>query len=204
MIGWLSGVVRGRDPLAGEVVVDVGGVGYVLAVSWQTLAAVPEPGGAITLHVHTHVREDALALFGFASVGERRMFRLLLSVPQVGPKLALAVLGGLPLSDLVRAIAEQDRATLERTPGVGKRTAERILLDLHEKVKVFAPGPTDPVGTRPAAAADVYAEAQDVLVNLGWKPKPVEQALGRVAEQAGPKAALDDVVRRALAELMTR
>lgn len=210
MIGWLGGVVRVRDPVAGEVVIDVGGTGYQVAVSWQTFAQVPEVGEHVELWIHTHVREDALALFGFATTAEKRMFRLLTSVPQVGPKNALGVLGGLPLPELCAAIAAGERATLERIPGVGKRTAERIILDLKEKVVAVLEGLAPPAAaTKPPTSAEtgdrLHEEAKGVLVNLGWKQKPVEAALQKVAESEGDgEPTLDDVVRRALAILMAR
>lgn len=209
MIGWLAGTVIVRDPTAGEVVIDASGVGYQIAVSWQTFAQVPEVGERAELWIHTHVREDALLLFGFATPAEKRMFRLLTSVPQVGPKNALGVLGGLPLPELCGAIAAGERATLERIPGVGKRTAERIILDLKEKVIAVLEGLAPPVAAKaPPSAAQLEdrlgEEAKGVLVNLGWKLKAVETALAKVADDAGADATLDDLVRRALAVLMGR
>lgn len=215
MIGWLSGIVRVRDVTAGEVIVDVGGVGYLVLVSWQTMAVVPEPDAPCTLWIYTHVREEALMLYGFATPHERRMFRLLTSVPQVGPKNALGVLGGFPLPELLAAIGEGERKTLERIPGVGKRTAERILLDLKEKVEPLQQaiaGGTAPGGTASSPSTSdgpQNDEARAVLVNLGWKPKLVETALAKVAEQhaaAGhdDERALDGLVRLALADLMSR
>jgi Holliday junction DNA helicase RuvA len=210
MIGWLRGKVRVRDVGRGEVVLDVSGVGYVAVVSWQTLAAVPEEGQACELWIHTHVREDALALYGFATTAERDVFRLLTGVPQVGPKLAITVLGGFPLVELLGAIASGERATLERIPGIGKRTAERILLDLKDKVGPLLellPGVGRPAA--PAAAsggeATLREEAREVLVGLGWKQRPVEAALDKVeAEDAPGSPTLDGLVRRALAQLMAR
>ncbi len=200
MIGWLSGIVRARDPLAGEVILDVGGVGYQLTVSLQTLAAVPSNGESCELWIHTHVREDVLALFGFGDVTERRAFRMLVGVPQVGPKLAIAVLGGFPLPELLAAIEAENRALLERIPGVGKRTAERILLDLKDKVGALAP---TSVPKKPSAATSSFGDdAREVLVNLGWKVKEVDVALGKADD--GSHASLDSLVRRALALLMAR
>lgn len=205
MIGWLSGTVRARDPLAGEVILDVGGVGYQITVSLQTLGAVPEIGETCTLWIQTHVREDVLALFGFADPTERRAFRLLIGVPQVGPKLAIAVLGGFPLGELLAAIEAEHRTLLERIPGVGKRTAERILLDLKDKVAPLreaigaAVGPADS-GVHPSSSfAD---DARAVLVNLGWKAKDVDAALTKADD--GQPGTLDALVRRALAHLMSR
>lgn len=216
MIGWLSGIVRVRDVTVGDVILDVGGVGYQVAVSWQTMAAVPDTGEPMELWIHTHVRAEALALFGFATVAERQMFRLLNSVPQVGPKAAIGVLGGFPLAELLAAVADGERRTLERIPGVGKRTAERILLDLKEKVEplqLALAGEGKPKTARPAAADTEFgdprvADARAVLVNLGWKPKLVDTVLAKVAEELQPAAdderALDALVRAALAQLMSR
>ncbi len=209
MIGWLHGLVKVRDAQRGEIVLDVGGVGYLVAVSWQTLADVPEPGLACELWIHTHVREEALNLYGFATPAERDMFRMLTGVPQVGPKLAVAVLGGFPLADLLGAVAASEGATLQRIPGVGKRTAERIILDLRDKaasvLESMGSG-TEPDEAAPAAATQDQRreEARLVLVNLGWKAKPVEAALDHAMGQQDDSASLDAVVRRALATLMAR
>lgn len=209
MIGWLRGKVRARDVSRGEVVLDVGGVGYVAAVSWQTLAAVPEEGGPCELWIHTHVREDALLLYGFATVAEREVFRLLTSVPQVGPKLAVTVLGGFPLVELLGAIATGERTTLERIPGIGKKTAERILLDLKDKVVPLLEllqGTGRPAAPEAAPGGEdtLREEAREVLVGLGWKPKPVEAALEKVLAEDADSTTLDGLVRRALAQLMAR
>jgi Holliday junction DNA helicase RuvA len=208
MIGWLSGTIAARDPIAGEVILDVGGVGYQVTASLQTLASVPDVGQACTLFIHTHVREDLLALFGFANTTERRAFRLLLSVPQVGPKLAIAVLGGFPLPQLLEGIATGARTQLERIPGVGKRTAERILLDLQDKVEPLqmelrggTPSPKSEI--TPKSGDALRDDARAVLVNLGWKPKEVDAAIAK-ADDEGPHASLDALVRRALALLMAR
>jgi Holliday junction DNA helicase RuvA len=209
MIGWLRGKVRARDVSRGEVVLDVSGVGYVALVSWQTLAAVPEEGGLCELWVHTHVREDALALYGFATIAEREVFRLLTSVPQVGPKLAVTVLGGFPLAELLGAIASAERTTLERIPGIGRKTAERILLDLKDKVVPLlellqGTGRPAAPATAPGGEGTLREEAREVLVGLGWKPKPVEAALDKVLAEDAGSTTLDGLVRRALAQLMAR
>jgi Holliday junction DNA helicase RuvA len=208
MIGWLRGKVHVRDVARGEVVLDVGGVGYLVAVSWQTLADVPEVGQVCALWIYTHVREEALNLYGFAMPAERDMFRLLTGVPQVGPKLAVAVLGGFPLVELLGAIAAGERATLERIPGIGRRTAERILLDLKDKVvpllESLQGGERPAPPAAPASDDRLREEAREVLVNLGWKPKPVEAALDKAIKAADELGGhtLDGLVRRALAQLM--
>jgi holliday junction DNA helicase RuvA len=208
MIGWLTGIVRTRDPMTGEIIVEAGGVGYQLVVSWQTFAVVPEIGQRAELWVHTHVREDILALFGFATVVEKRMFRLLTSVPQVGPRNAIAVLGGFPIDELLQAIACKQRETLERIPGVGKRTAERILLDLEDKVvpllEALGQGATGTQAPSPPGDSSLREEAQAVLTNLGWKIKPVEKAVETALAVDSPPDTLDALVRNALASLMGR
>ncbi len=208
MIGHLRGTVHLRDALTGTIVLDVGGVGYQITVSWQTFAEVPEVGEPCSLWIHTHVREETLALFGFIKTEERRMFQLLTSVPQVGPKNAVAVLGGFPLLELLEAIGEGQRATLERIPGVGKRTAERIILDLKEKVEPLAQSLGREADTAqvelPKGDDALDDEARAVLVNLGWKPKVVDAALKKARESDPAPDTLDTLVRQTLAALMAR
>ena len=210
MIGWIHGEVLSRDPAAGLVLLDVRGVGYELRVSLQTLADVPEPEAALSLWVHTHVREDQLALYGFSKPEERAMFRLLTSVPKVGPKNALAVLGGMPLTELVACIADGDARTLTKTPGIGKRTAEQIVLTLRDKLdglRIALGDPdadTAPIEADGADDSTLAHEAEAMLVALGWKSKAVTKALETVLSESAPDAALDEIVRRTLAKLMER
>lgn len=209
MIGHLRGKVLVRDPLLGIVLLDVAGVGYQITVSWQTFASVPEAPEACSLWIHTQVREDVLALYGFASPGEKRMFQLLTSVPQVGPKAAVSVLGGFPLLELLHAVADGEQATLQRIPGVGKRTAERIILDLREKMEalIAAVGGNADAKSRkgtPASDDQHKLEARVVLTNLGWKAKPVDAAIDKALQEDPPPTGLDAIVRRSLSLLMAR
>ncbi len=208
MIGWLSGQVLAREPRRGTVTLDVNGLGYEVRVSIQTLGAVPDEGECCTLWIHTHVREEQLALFGFTSPAERELFLLLLSVPKVGPKNAIAVLGGLPSDELIRCIAAGEKGRLEKIPGIGKKTADQILLSLSEKVLSLL----DPDEEAPAVAATgrpdaIVEEANAVLVGLGWRLKQVDKALAQVTQsdawEANP-GSLDELVRRTLAQLMER
>ncbi|MCA9660783.1 MAG: Holliday junction branch migration protein RuvA [Myxococcales bacterium] len=208
MIGWLSGQVVARESRRAAVTLNVGGVGYEVRVSLQTMGSIPAEGERCTLWIHTHVREEALALYGFLTPDERELFLLLLGVPKVGPKHAMAVLGGLPIDELLRSIAGGEQRRLEKIPGIGRKTAEQILLSLKDKVLAFLSG--DDEAPEPSAAAGPDAlvdEANAVLVALGWRPKPVEKALAAViggdAWKASP-GSLDELVRRALAELMER
>jgi Holliday junction DNA helicase RuvA len=217
MIGWLRGRVVGR-PQGGRVILDVGGVGYELLASVQTLAELPEAGdAAVELWVHTHLREQALELFGFGTRTERRMFELLISVSGVGPRGAIGILSGLAVADLVAAIAGSDHGTLQKIPGVGKKTAERIVIDLADKVgELGLAGDSRPKPATAAAPAE-DEELKAALVALGWKPKEVELAVARLAEHDGaaggagpaspsagaaPRETIDQRVRRALRLLM--
>ena len=199
MIALIQGEVAVRRP--DHVVVLAGGVGYRLAVSAETLKHVPAVGKPVTLHAHTILRDDAIALFGFAAEEERDLFLLLLGVQAVGPKVALAVLGGGPPRELLKAIAAGDAKRFQAVPGVGKRTAERIIVELREKVAGEIEGHADA-----AALADGEEDprslAREGLLNLGYTPpeaaKLLSAAEGETAEEivqaalrsaAGAKAA---------------
>jgi len=142
MIALVSGTVAVRR--GDHVVIDTGGVGYRLAVSAETLRHVPAVGKEVALHTHMVVRDDALQLYGFATEEERELFLMLIAVQSVGPKVALAVLSGGPPRELLKAVAAGDTARLQAAPGVGKRTAERIIVELREKVGATAPGRDHP------------------------------------------------------------
>ncbi len=173
MIALVRGEVAVRR--TDHVVVLAGGVGYRLAVSSETLRRVPPVGGEVTLHSHLVVRDDAIALFGFASEEERDLFLLLIGVQSVGPKVALAVLSGGPPRELVRALAAGDTGRLQAVPGIGKRTAERIVVELREKVGEPA---ADPVVLAPAGPGDdARLLARDGLLVLGFPPAEAEALL---------------------------
>ena len=172
MIALVRGEVAVRRP--DHVVVDVGGVGLRLSVSAETLGRVPAVGGEVALHSHLIVRDDAMQLFGFATEEERDLFLLLLGVQSVGPKVALGVLAGGPPRELVLALAAGDTARLQAVPGIGKRTAERIVVELREKVTPDF-GDRDITVTR--GAGGVRGEARDGLLDLGFPPPEVESLL---------------------------
>ena len=174
MIALLSGTVAVRR--ADHVVIDCGGVGYRLAVSAQTLRHVPAVGEEVTLHTHLVVREDALALFGFATEEERELFLMLLSVQSVGPKVALAMLSGGPPRELLKLLAAGDTARLQVVPGIGKRTAERIVVELREKVGATLPDDAITV-TR---ADDPRSLAREGLVGLGYSAAEADELLDDV------------------------
>jgi Holliday junction DNA helicase RuvA len=172
VIASVSGKVLVRRP--DHVVVDAGGVGYRLAVSAETLKSVPAAGRSATLHSHLVAREDALQLYGFSSEEERDLFLNLISVSGVGPKVALAVLSGGAPRELVRAIASGDAKRFQAAPGIGKRTAERIIVELREKV-----GGELAEAAAPAASGDLEprAEAREGLLGLGYTPAEAERLL---------------------------
>jgi holliday junction DNA helicase RuvA len=176
MIALLRGEVAGRrpsPPSGGDVVVDVSGVGYRLAVSGETLKHVPAAGKPVTLHSHLIVRDDALQLYGFATEEERDLFLMLLGVQSVGPKVALAVLSGAPPRELLGALAAGDTARFQAVPGIGKRTAERIVVELREKAGVTLPD----AAIAATRSDDPRALARDGLLGLGYSVQEADALL---------------------------
>lgn len=191
MIAAVRGEVLVRRP--DHVVLDAGGVGYRLAVSAETLKAVPAAGSEVFLHAELIARDDSLALFGFASEEERDLFGELVSVSGVGPKVALAALSGGPARELLRAIAAGDAKRFQAVPGIGKRTAERIIVELREKV---AGALEEEVAIAVAEGGDARALARDGLVNLGYAPLEAEQLLDGV-QSGDPEVLIATALRRA-------
>lgn len=192
MIARLEGVLAEKSPEA--VVLDVNGVGYELRVPLSTFFGLPDEGKVVRLRVHTHVREDAFLLFGFGTELERAVFRLLLGASGVGPKLALAILSGLPVERLVPALRAGDLAALVGIPGVGKKTAERIVVELRDRVGAIeaAAEPTR------APRDDVSASAESALVNLGYPRAHAEKAVRRALEALPESPGLESLIKEAL------
>jgi holliday junction DNA helicase RuvA len=186
MIGHLSGTVREKHP--NQVIVEAGGVGYEVQIPISTYTSLPAEGGAVSLRIYTHVREDALALFGFATVEEKLVFERLISVSGIGPKLAITVLSGLPTAVLVGAIRNQDVQQLVRIPGVGKKTAERIVLELKDKLAgVDATGKmVDEAEPGPSFTA-LERDVLSALQNLGCSRPAAEQAVRKAKERGSPE-----------------
>jgi Holliday junction DNA helicase RuvA len=191
MIAAVRGEVMVRRP--DHVVIDAGGVGYRLAVSSETLKAVPATGRDAFLHAELIAREDSLSLYGFSSEEERDLFRLLVTVSGVGPKVAIATLSGGTHRDLLRAIAAGDAKRFQAVPGIGKRTAERIIVELKEKV---AGALEEEVAVAAAEQGDARALARDGLVNLGYAPLEAEQLLDGV-EGSEPQDLVAAALRKA-------
>ena len=200
MIAQLTGRI---DQLAeGSCIVDVNGVGYLVHASTRTLAALPPPPTSARLLIETHVREDAILLYGFAEAAERDWFRLLTTVQGVGAKVALSVLSSLSPRDLVSVIAAGDRASLTRAPGVGAKLAVRLLTELRDKAGMM---PTSPgFAVAPLRAPGVAEDALSALVNLGYRRPEAQPVVARVIDRLGDNAALDAVIRDALRDLAQR
>jgi Holliday junction DNA helicase RuvA len=193
MIASVAGEVLVRRP--DHVVIDANGVGYRLAVSAETLRSVPARGKRASLHAHLVARDDALSLYGFASEEERDLFLHLISVGGVGPKVAMAVLSGGPVRELLRAIAAGDAKRFQAVPGIGKRTAERIIVELREKVAGEIEGDADGADT-PDGEEDPRALAREGLLNLGYAPAEAERLLSQAAGDS-PEEIVQAALRRA-------
>jgi len=187
VIAHLRGQILTKTPNA--VLIDCNGVGYELAISVATYTELGDPGTEARIHVHTHVREDALQLFGFAQLPEKRLFERLLTISGIGPKLAITVLSGISAERLVGAIRSADHATLTKIPGIGKKTAERVVLELKDKLDDMA-GFTLTEGTpTPISLGAVADDVLSALINLGY-PRPIAQKAVETASK-DPAARLD-------------
>jgi Holliday junction DNA helicase RuvA len=202
LIGRLTGriVEEGAD---GGLVIDVGGVGYEVAAPLGTVGRLSaDPDGEVTVWVHTHLREDALLLFGFASRGERAVFRQLIGISSIGPKIAMSILGSMAIGDLASAVARGETSRLTKVPGVGKKTAERIVLELKDKLLAEAPATTAPLQPSPRATprGEKAELLQGALTRMGYRPAEAERAVAQLGGRVD-EAPLADLVREALAIL---
>ena len=197
MIAHLRGPILTKSP--NQVVLECAGVGYDIAISVATYSALPPEGAEARLHIHTHVREDQIALFGFAEMAEKRLFEKLLTISGIGPKLAITVLSGIDATRLITAIRAGDHVSLTRIPGIGKKTAERVVLELKDKLDDLAAAttaPTSPTGPRLDAIGE---DALSALINLGYQ-RPIAQRALESALAKDPAAAhnFDTLFRAAL------
>lgn len=192
MIAHLRGRLIGKHP--NQAIVEAGGVGYDVSITIPTFSDLPAAGAEVALHIHTHVREDTIALYGFLRAEEKQLFEKLLQVSGIGPKLAITILSGMPTPEMVAAIRSGDVARLTRIPGIGKKTAERMVLELRDKLEAFAeaPGVT--------AATPVEEDVLSALVNLGYQRTAAERALA-AARHNGKAASFEGLFREALAGL---
>ena len=196
MIAQLRGRLTSKEPH--RIVVDVGGVGYLVLIPLSTFYRLPEVPGEISLHIHTHVREDAIQLFGFHTREEQALFELLQGVTGIGPRLATNILSGISVDELVPALSEGDLPRLRAVPGVGKKLAERLVVELREK----AMGVT--VASQPAPAAPAFSEDRalddvvSALVNLGCNRKEAAKAAETARKELGPAAEFEQLIKSAL------
>ena len=195
MIARLSGALVEKNP--SRLIVEAGGVGYDVQVPLSTFYVLGDPGTAVTLRIHTHVREDVIALYGFATPLEQTVFERLIAISGIGPKLALAVLSGIEPAELIKAVRTQDVARLTAIPGIGKKTAERIGLELKDRLPAALPGVQDS-----AAASTPGEQLRDdllsALLNLGYQRGVAEKAIDDVLRRsaaAGFEASLREVLR---------
>jgi Holliday junction DNA helicase RuvA len=193
MIAHLHGRILTKRP--NQAVVDVNGVGYEVAISIPTFSELPSAGGEVSLHIHTHVREDALALYGFLRAQEKELFERLIAVSGIGPKLAITVLSGMQAEKMVAAIRGNDIASLTKIPGIGKKTAERMVLELRDKLDSFGVAAAV-VSKHPPVEEDVLS----ALTNLGYQRATAERALAAAANGGGARS-FDQLFREALSSL---
>jgi Holliday junction DNA helicase RuvA len=188
---------------AQEAVVDVGGVGYRVTIPVSTFFRIGEVGQDVTLLTHTHVREDVLALFGFLTATEQALFERLIAVSGVGPKVAIAILSGIEAPELVTALRSGDVARLTRVPGVGKKTAERLVLELKDKVQGLAGAGAEAEARLPPPGAPTE-DLVSALVHLGYSRSEAEKGVARAVEAAGDEGRFEELLRRALRALSGR
>ncbi len=200
MIGRLRGTLAEKQPP--HLILDVNGLGYELEVPMTTLYRLPPVGEPLMLHTHLVVREDAQLLYGFVGKRERDFFRELIRLNGVGPKLALALMSSLEVDELVRCVQAQDTSALVKVPGVGKKTAERLLVELKDRFKawetvpsMFALVPNQPDGAAPAAQPSAETDAVSALISLGYKPQEASKAVSAIKDK---NLSSEDMIRRAL------
>ena len=190
MIARLRGRILEKHP--SHVILEAAGVGYEVTISVPSFSGLPAEGAEVSLYIHTHVREDTLALYGFLRREEKQLFERLIGVSGIGPKLAITVLSGIAADALVTALRGNDLAALTRIPGVGKKTAERMVLELRDKLDGLAAAPAPPPATR------MEEDVVSALVNLGYQRMSAEQAVKRALGKAGIGASFEQVFRQTM------
>lgn len=193
MIAHLHGRILEKHP--SHLILEAAGVGYEIAISVPTFSGLPPDGSDLSLYIHTHVREDVLALYGFLRREEKHLFERLIGVSGIGPKLAMTVLSGIAPDALVTALRSNDLTALTRIPGVGKKTAERMVLELRDKLEGFGAAPA------PVPAGGMEEDVVSALVNLGYQRVPAEQAARRAIEKAGSNPGFEQLFRQTMSLL---
>jgi holliday junction DNA helicase RuvA len=197
MIALLTGRIAHKAP--DTLILDVGGVGYRVQIPFSTYFELPDEGGTTTLHIHTHVKEDSIHLFGFRSAAEKRVFQLLLTVSGIGPKLARDILSNCQVEHLANALTRGDLARLSSIPGIGKKTAERLVLELKDKIaRLDLAIPAH--ATITSAPASILDDVASALVNLGYKEAQVRKTIDEL--DTPPDTPMEEVLKQALKRLM--
>lgn len=195
MIAQITGRLAQKHP--GEIVLDVGGIGYQVLIPLNVFYSLPEVGGPVSLQIYTHVREDALQLFGFHDFAEKQVFLLLTGVSGIGPKLALNILSGIPADELARALRDGDQARLLAIPGVGRKLAERMIVELKDKFATLTPLTVEPAQS--GVGSELMRDAVSALVNLGYKKPEAEKSVREVL-RSGDRS-LEDLLKESLRRL---
>ncbi|MFP6607849.1 MAG: Holliday junction branch migration protein RuvA [Myxococcota bacterium] len=198
MIAWIEGTLREKEPL--RVLIDVNGVGYELHVPLSTSAVLPDIGKTVALHAHTVTREDALLLYGFATTYERDVFEMLLRANRVGPKLAQTMLSGMPPERLVRALRDGEVAAMKGIPGVGAKTAERMVVELRERAVALG-APVGDAAPELMPESGLREQLMSALVNLGYPRLRAERVVETAVAEAGEEAGIESLIRVALRSL---
>jgi Holliday junction DNA helicase RuvA len=193
LIGFLTGRLAAKLPPM--LMVDVNGVGYELEAPMSTFYGLPAPGEKVALFTHLVVREDAHVLFGFGTEAERRLFRALIKISGVGPKIALGILSGSSVEEFLRTVEAEDVAMLTRIPGIGRKTAERVIIEMRDSVKTLSSAPAALEAREPAVAQSPQSEAYGALIALGYKPPEAARLLKNADE---PGLSTTEIIRRAL------
>jgi Holliday junction DNA helicase RuvA len=192
VIAHISGTLAQKIP--GEAIIDVGGIGYQVFIPLNVFYGLPEIGAAVTLQIYTHVREDALQLFGFQDPAEKQLFLLLLGVSGIGPKLAVNILSGIPTQELSRALKEGDQVRLVAIPGVGRKLAERMIVELKDRFATIAPAGAE--SAKADGSSQLLLDAVSALVNLGYKRPEAEKMVREVLKKGAPS--LENVLKETL------
>ena len=197
MIAHLKGKLANKSP--DHSIVDLNGIGYKVFPPLSTYYALPKPGESVSLRIHTRVREDELKLFGFLTEEEQTTFEKLITINKVGPKLALGILSGMSITDLLFAVMNNDAARLSSIPGVGKKTAERLALEMNDKLSDLALEIEHPSDTK--SFGGFYEDALSALINLGYKKPQAEKALKTAYNENGKDSSLEDLIKESLNNL---
>ena len=199
MIARIQGFLHFKSPE--YLVIDVDGIGYQVHVPLSTFYGLPQVGSTVSLHIHTHVREDALQLYGFQSPEEKTLFIRLIGISGIGPRLAVNILSGISPAELVESLGQNNLARLISIPGVGRKTAERIMVELRDKVGSLSPGHDVTATVKPAAHEAMIEDALSALVNLGYKKGVAQRAIENARKRLEGEITLESLLKESLREL---